>query len=41
MGAYQNIYDSLATFIAGLDPQKVLEFHAPLDIQERVEELYE
>jgi hypothetical protein len=39
MIAHQNIYDSLAEFMAGLDPDKVLAFHAPLAIQQRVEEL--
>ncbi len=41
MLAYQSIYDSLAEFIASLDPIKVLGFHAPTKIQERVEELLE
>ncbi len=41
MVAYQNIYDSLAEFMATLDPIKVLGFHAPTKIQERVEELLE
>lgn len=41
MVAYQSIYDSLAEFIANLDPVKVLGFHAPAKIQERVEELLE
>ncbi|MFN7117977.1 MAG: hypothetical protein ACK4TA_14340 [Saprospiraceae bacterium] len=41
MIAYQNIYDSLAEFMASLDPQKVLDFHAPEDIQQRVEALLE
>lgn len=41
MIAYQSIYDSLAEFIATLDPIKVLGFHAPTKIQERVEELLE
>lgn len=35
----KNAYDSLANFIATLDPKKVLEFHAPESIQNRVEEL--
>lgn len=39
MVAYQNIYDSLAEFIASMDPEKVLAFHAPADIQVRVEVL--
>lgn len=39
MIAYQSIYDSLAEFIATLDPIKVIGFHAPADIQKRVEEL--
>ncbi|MFM9951783.1 MAG: hypothetical protein ACKV1O_27885 [Saprospiraceae bacterium] len=39
MVAYQNIYDSLAEFIASMDPEKVLAFHAPADIQARVEVL--
>lgn len=41
MVAYQNIYDSLAEFIASMDPEKVLAFHAPTDIQARVEVLIE
>jgi hypothetical protein len=36
-----NAYDSLAEFMASLDPVKVLGFHAPQPIQERVEELLE
>ena len=39
MVAYQNAYDSLAEFMAMLDPIKVLGFHAPTKIQERVDEL--
>lgn len=41
MVAYQNIYDSLAEFIASMDPEKVLAFHAPADIQTRVDTLIE
>ncbi len=41
MIAYQNIYDSLADFMAELDPIKVLGFHAPNKIQKRVEKLLE
>jgi hypothetical protein len=41
MTATINAYDSLADFMASLDPIKVLSFHAPQDIQERVEELLE
>ena len=41
MVAYQNAYDSLADFMAMLDPTKVLAFHAPTKIQERVEDLLE
>ena len=41
MTAYQNAYDSLADFMAMLDPIKVLGFHAPAKIQERVEALLE
>lgn len=41
MVAYQNVYDSLAEFMANLDPVKMLAFHAPLDIQQRVEILLE
>ena len=41
MIAYQNAYDSLADFMAMLDPVKVLAFHAPTKIQERVEKLLE
>lgn len=39
MIAYQSVYDSLMEFIATLDPIKVLGFHAPKNIQERVETL--
>ena len=39
MIAYQNIYDSLADFMAGMDAAKVLTFHAPSQLQERVENL--
>jgi hypothetical protein len=41
MIAYNNAYDSLAEFMAGMDAQKVLSFHAPADIQNRVEVLLE
>ncbi len=41
MVAYQNIYDSLADFIAGMDAHKVLTFHAPTAVQERVDTLLE
>ncbi len=41
MIAYQSAYDSLADFIATLDPIKVIGFHAPSKIQERAEELLE
>jgi hypothetical protein len=41
MVAYQNAYDSLAEFMADLDPIKVMGFHAPNKIQERVEDLLE
>jgi hypothetical protein len=41
MIAYQSAYDSLADFMATLDPIKVLGFHAPTKIQDRVEELLE
>jgi hypothetical protein len=41
MIGYQSAYDSLADFMASLDPVKVLSFHAPQNIQERVEELLE
>jgi hypothetical protein len=41
MVAYNNVYDSLAEFMAGMDAQKVLAFHAPADIQNRVEVLLE
>ena len=39
MIAYQNIYDSLADFIAGMEAEKVMAFHAPAALQERVEQL--
>ena len=41
MVAHSNIYDSLAEFMATLDPIKVLGFHAPSTMQARVEELLE
>lgn len=41
MIAYQNAYDSLVEFIAALDPVKVLSFHAPIKVQERVDFLLE
>ena len=41
MVVYQNAYDSLAEFMADLDPVKVLGFHAPAKTQERVEDLLE
>lgn len=41
MVAYQNAYDSLAEFMADLDPVRVLGFHAPAKTQERVEDLLE
>lgn len=41
MVAYPNIYDSLAELMAGMDPSKVLAFHAPQDVQARVEFLLE
>ena len=41
MVASLNAYDSLAEFMASLDPVKVLGFHAPQPIQERVEFLLE
>lgn len=41
MIAFKNIYDNLADFIAGMDAEKVLAFHALLDLQERVEILIE
>jgi hypothetical protein len=39
MVAFQGVYDSLAEFMATLDPIKVIGFHAPTKIQNRVEEL--
>lgn len=41
MIAYQNIYDSLADLIASMDADKVLAFHAPDSLQQRVEHLIE
>jgi hypothetical protein len=41
MIAFQSAYDSLAEFMAALDPIKVLGFHAPTHIQDRVETLLE
>ncbi len=37
MIAYPNVYDSLAEFMASLDPVKVIAFHAPPKMQERVD----
>lgn len=34
---FPHIYDSLTDFIAQMDPEKVLAFHAPSEIQERVD----
>ena len=39
MVAYKNTFDSLAEFMADLDPVKVLGFHAPAKTQERVDNL--
>jgi uncharacterized protein YnzC (UPF0291/DUF896 family) len=39
MIAYPNVYDSLAGFMASLDPVKVLDFHAPAKMQKRVDAL--
>jgi hypothetical protein len=39
MTQFISAYDSLAEFMAGLDPVKVLAFHAPEALQNRVEEL--
>ena len=33
------VYDSVADFIAGMNPQKVLDFRADADMQQRLEEL--
>jgi len=41
MAEFTNAYESLAEFIAALDPIKVLAFHAPESTQDRVEELLE
>jgi hypothetical protein len=41
VATYHNIYDSLADLIAGMDAQRTLSFHAPIDLQERVEILVE
>jgi Holliday junction resolvase len=41
MVAYQNVYDSLVEFIAGMDAEKVLAFHAPKELQTRIEMLLE
>ena len=41
MVAYPNIYDSLAELMASMDPVKVLAFHAPDNIQNRVDSLLE
>lgn len=34
-----NIYEDFAEFIAGLSPEKILAYHAPAKIQQRVEYL--
>lgn len=39
MTAIPNVYDSLAEFMAKLDPAKVLAFHAPTNMQKRVDTL--
>lgn len=36
-----NVYDSVADFIAKLNPQKILELRADAEMQERLEELIE
>lgn len=41
MIAFPNVYDSLAEFMAKLDPIKVLDFHAPAKMQQRVDALLE
>jgi hypothetical protein len=41
MVTYPNIYENLAEFIASMAPAKVLAFHAPDSIQQRVEVLLE
>lgn len=35
----QTVYDHIADFIAGLDPEKVLELRATEDMSERLENL--
>jgi len=37
----QTTYDTVADFIAGMNPQRVLEFRATPEMQERLEELIE
>lgn len=41
MTIHHNIYDGLAELMASLDPQKILAYHAPSDMQLRLEELLE
>lgn len=41
MISVNSAYDSLADFMAALDPVKVLAFHAPDNLQDRVEDLLE
>lgn len=41
VATHHNIYESLVEFIADVDAQKVLAFHASLALQERVEGLIE
>ena len=36
-----NTYDTVADFIAGMNPQRVLELRATPEMQERLEELIE
>ena len=41
MTTHHNIYDGLAELMASLDPQKILAYHAPVEMQQRLETLLE
>ncbi len=41
MDTHNSIFDGLAEFMAGMDPQKMIAYHAPADMQRRLEALLE
>ena len=41
MIAEMSVYENLAEFMASMDPAKVLAFHAPASMQQRVDALLE